>query len=96
MDGGGDRNNIHSKSKVVKAWLAKHSEVVVEDFPPHDPDSNPDEWVWSWAKYGKMANLCPAGVNDLFDTVWHHLKDLKGQPRLLPSFIMVAGVPLCL
>jgi len=38
----GDRNNIHSRSKAVKAWLAEHGEVVVEDFPAHDPDANPD------------------------------------------------------
>jgi transposase len=91
-----DRNNIHGKSKAVKAWLAVHPKVVVEDFPAHDPDANPGEWVWSWAKYGKMCNLCPAGVNDLFDAVWHHLEELKGQPRLLASFVMEAGVPLCL
>jgi len=91
-----DRNNIHSRSKVVKAWLAEHGEVVVEDFPAHDPDANPDEWVWSWAKYGKLCNLCPADVNELFDAVWQNLKEIKGQPRLLASFVMDAGVPLCL
>jgi transposase len=91
-----DRNNIHGRSKAVKAWLAKHPEVVVEDFPAHDPDANPDEWVWSWAKYGKLCNLCPQNVNDLFDAVWAALEELKDQPRLLASFIMDAGVPLCL
>jgi transposase len=91
-----DRNNIHSKSKVVKAWLARHPEVVVEDFPGHDPDANPDEWVWSWAKYGKLCNLCPADLNDLFDSVWDALKELKDKPCLLTSFVMEAGVPLSL
>ncbi len=91
-----DRNNIHSKAQAVKAWLAKHSEVVVEDFPTHDPDADPDEWVWSWAKYGKLDNLCPADVQQLFDAVWHALVELKGQPGLLASFVMDAGVPLCL
>jgi transposase len=91
-----DRNNIHSRSKAVKAWLAKHPQVVVEDFPAHDPDANPDEWVWSWAKYGKLCNLCPQDVEDLFDAVWGALEDLKDQPCLLASFIMDAGVPLCL
>jgi hypothetical protein len=81
---------------VVKAWLAEHGEVVVEDFPAHDPDANPAEWVWSWAKYGKLCNLCPKDVNDLFDAVWHNLEELKRQPRLLASFVMDAGVPLCL
>jgi len=91
-----DRNNIHSKSKVVRAWLAKHPQVVVEDFPAQDPDANPDEWVWSWGKYGKLCNLCPADVDQLFDAVLDALKELKQQPCLLASFVMDAGVPLCL
>jgi transposase len=91
-----DRNNIHSKSKVVKAWLARHPDVVVEDFPSYDPDANPDEWVWSWAKYSKLCNLCPADVEELFACVLDALEELKQQPCLLASFIMDAGVPLCL
>ena len=91
-----DRNNIHGKSKAVKAWLATHPQVVLEDFPGYDPDGNPDEWVWSWAKYGKLCNLCPADVEHLFESVWDALEELKRQPTLLASFVMAAGVPLCL
>lgn len=39
------RNQIHSKSKAVRAWLAKHPGVVAEDFPGYVPDLNPDEGV---------------------------------------------------
>jgi transposase len=91
-----DRNNIHSKARVVKAWLAEHPQVVVEDFPAHAPDADPDEWVWSWAKYGKLCNLCPADVEHLFDDVWGALEELQHKPGLLASFVMDAGVPLCL
>jgi transposase len=91
-----DRTNIHSKSKAVKAWLGKHPQVVVEDFPSHDPDADPDEWVWSWAKYSKLCNLCPKDVEQLCDAVWETLDELKSQPRLLASFVMDADVPLCL
>lgn len=91
-----DRNNIHSKSKVVKAWLATHPRVKVEDFPGYDPDGNPDEWVWSWAKYGKLCNLCPADMEHLFKSMWDALDELKHRPSLLASFVMAAGVPLCL
>jgi transposase len=91
-----DRNNIHGRSKAVGAWLAKHPQVVVEDFPAHDPDANPDEWVWSWAKYGKLCNLCPADVEELYEAVLDALEDLKHHPSLLASFVMDAGVPLCL
>lgn len=91
-----DRNNIHSKSKVVKAWLAIHPQVVVEDFPGYDPDGNPDEWVWSWAKYDKLCNLCPADVEQLFHAVCDALDELKHKPSTLANFVMAAGVPLCL
>jgi transposase len=91
-----DRNNIHGRSKVVKAWLARHPNVVVEDFPSYDPDANPDEWVWSWSKYGKLCNLCPADIEDLFDHVVDALEELKHQPTLLASFVLEAGVPLSL
>jgi transposase len=91
-----DGNNIHSRSRAVKAWLARHPRVVVEDFPSHDPDANPDEWVWNWAKYGKLCNLCPADIEYLADAVWDALEELKHQPSMLASFVMDAGVPLCL
>ncbi len=91
-----DRSKIHTRSKVVKAWLARHPNVVVEDFPAYDPDANPNEWVWSWAKYGKLCNFCPADVEWLFDAVLAALEGLKLQPTKLASFVMDAGVPLCL
>ena len=69
---------------------------MVEDFPSYDPDANPDEWVWSWSKYGKLCNLCPADIEDLFDHVVDALEELKHQPTLLASFVLEAGVPLSL
>jgi transposase len=91
-----DRNQIHSKSRVVKAWLAVHPEVVVEDFPSHAPDSNPDEEVWSWTKYGQLCNLAPVDVAELRQHVWDSLGALKHQPQLLTSFILHARMPLLL
>jgi transposase len=91
-----DRHKIHSKSTAVRAWLARHPDVLVEDFPPHDPQDDPDEWVWSWAKYGKLCNFCPADVDSLFAAVLDSLDELKHRPRILASFVMAAGVPLSL
>jgi transposase len=91
-----DRNNIHSRSLVVKAWLADHPEVMVEDFPSHAPDTNPDEEVWSWTKYGRLCNLAPADVAELRQHVWDALVALKNQPQLLTSFVLHARVPLLL
>jgi|SRR5215468_2518182 len=91
-----DRNQIHSKARVVRAWLAKHRGVVVEDFPAHDPNANPDESVWCWTKYGRLCNLAPADVDELREHIWDALVALRGQPQLLKSFILHARVPLLL
>jgi len=89
-----DRGRIHRRSSVVQAWLATRPQVVVEDFPSYDPDANPDEWVWSWAKYGKLCNMCPADVEELDDYVLEALVDIKHDCHLLASFVIDAGVPL--
>jgi transposase len=91
-----DRGKIHSKSKVVKAWLARHPSVVVEDFPAHAPNTNPDEDVWSWTKYGQLSNLAPSAVIELRQHIVDALLALRNQPQLLISFILHARVPLLL
>jgi|SRR6516162_926613 len=89
-----DRNQIHSRSKAVKAYLARHPEVVVEDFPGYTPELNPDEAVWGWSKYGRSANLAAADTDHLWDHMVEQLIDLKFQPHLLASFIRQTELPL--
>jgi transposase len=89
-----DRSKIHSRSKAVKAWLAKHAEVVVEDFPGYAPTLNPDEWVWSWTKYGRLSNLAAWDADELWDHVIMALIDLKFQPAMLNAFLAAAGIPV--
>jgi transposase len=89
-----DRSKIHSTSHVVKAWLAQHPEVVAEDFPGYAPDLNPDEWVWSWSKYGRLSNLAAWNADELWDHIIMTLIDLKFQPRMLYAFIEEAGLPV--
>lgn len=50
----------------------------------------------SWAKYGKLCNLCPASIEELFESVLDALEELQHQPKLLASFVMAASVPLSL
>ncbi len=89
-----DGSNTHSKSKVVKAWLARHPEVVAEDFPGYAPDLNPDEWVWGWAKCGRLSNLAALDANELWDHIVMAFIEQKFQPRLLKAFIEGAGLPM--
>lgn len=88
-----DRNQIHSKSKAVKAWLAAHPEVVAEDFPGYVPDLNPDEGVWGWTKYGQLANLAANDKDELWDRVVDELIEVKFRPDLLRSFVQQTGLP---
>ena len=76
-----------SKSKAVKKWLARHPDVVAEDFPGYVPDLNPDEGVWGWAKYGRLANLAANDTDDLWDRVVDELIEVKFRPDLLRGFV---------
>ena len=82
-----DRGPIHDKAKVVRAWLAEHPGVVTEKFPGYVPDLNPDEGVWGWTKYGRLANLAANDTDELWDRVIEELIEVKFRPDLLRGFI---------
>jgi transposase len=89
-----DRNQIHSRSKVVRAYLAEHPEIVVEDFPGYAPELNPDELVWCWTKYGRLSNFAAPSVAALREEILGELEDLQRHPYLLLDFIDHTGLPL--
>jgi transposase len=88
-----DRSNIHSKAKVVKAWLLDKPDIVAENFPGYVPDLNPDEGVWGWTKYGRLANLAAENRLALWDAVVEELVEVKHRPDLLQGFIRQTGLP---
>jgi transposase len=89
-----DGSNTHSRSRLVKAYLAKHPEVVAETLPPYAPETNPDENVWGWTKYGRLANLAAQDTRELRQRVEQEFAVLRKQRGLLDSFIRDAD--LCL
>ena len=89
-----DRSRIHSRSQVVRAYLAAHPEIVVEDFPGYAPELNPDELVWCWAKYGRLSNYAAPSVAALREQVLGELEDLQRHPYRLLDFIDHTGLPL--
>lgn len=89
-----DRHKIHGRAKAVKAYLAKHPEIVAEDLPAYAPEANPDEWVWSWVKYGRLANMAAHDTDELEEWVIDSLVELKSTPHLLDSFIHDAELPI--
>jgi hypothetical protein len=87
-----DRNNIHSRSRLVQAWLAKEPEVVLEDFPAYAPELNPDEMVWGWLKYGRLCNLTAQDVAELRDHLTTELDWSAFDGELLAGFINHASL----
>ena len=89
-----DRHTIHSRSRLVRAFLGANPGVVAEDLPGYAPELNPDEGVWGWTKYGKLANFTPADTTELRERVSAELSWLKEHPYFLDSFIEHTNLPL--
>src|SRR5690606_26133810 len=82
-----DRGPIHSKSKVVRGYLAGHPEVVAEDLPGYAPELNPDEMVWGWVKYGRLCHYAAPGLGELRGQVEAEMEDLAAYPYMLLDFL---------
>jgi transposase len=81
-----DRHRIHGRARLVQEWLAGQTDVVLEDLPAYAPKLNPDEMVWGWLKYGRLANLCPKDVAELRDHVLTELQWATFDRELLAGF----------
>jgi|SRR5271165_1614952 len=89
-----DGSNTHSRARVVQSYLSKHPEIVAETLPAYAPEINPDENVWSWTKYGRLANLAAQDTHELRQRIEQELATLRTEPQLLNAFIRDAE--LCL
>jgi transposase len=89
-----DGSKIHSRSALVRAYLATHPEIQAETLPGYAPELNPDEGVWGWSKYGRLANLAAHNTDVLRDKVTGELASLKNNRSLLASFVQETGLGL--
>lgn len=89
-----DRSNTHDRSRAVKEFLRRNRGVRTERFPGYAPDLNPDEGVWTHAKYARMANFAPRDAAHLRARIRYELGRLKRRPDLLASFIEHAELPM--
>jgi putative transposase len=77
-----DRGNNH-KGPIIREFLKKIHCLHLEMLPPWGPDYHPMEDVWSWLKYAELANLTPAHIPEIDDTVIDRLNQLTFDPELL-------------
>ena len=81
-----DGSPIH-RSKVVQRYLERYPNIHIEPLPAYAPELNPDEGVWSYTKYGRMANYAPKNTNVLRQRLTSELTQLQKKPELLRAFI---------
>ena len=87
-DGGGNH-----KGPLMRAFLSRNKRLRLERLPAYAPELNPVEAVWSWLKYGRLANYVPDEMTDLDDEVIDQLSELKGEPDLLRKLWAASDLP---
>lgn len=91
-----DRGKIHDRAAVVRAYLARHPEIVTERFPAYAPELNPEEMVWQHTKYSRLSNFAANNTLVLRRKLADEFRTLSQQPQLLRSFIQHTELPLLL
>jgi len=84
---------IHSADP-VRRYLRSQREIVLEIIPEYAPELNPADGVWSYIKYGRLANFAPHDLSILRKQVTKELKELCDKPKHLASFIAKSKLSL--
>ena len=87
---GGGSNH---KGPLVRAFLRQNGRLTLERLPAYCPDLNPVEAVWSWLKWGRLANYVPDTLADLDDWAVEYLIELKHNPGLLRALWERSDLP---
>ena len=87
-----DRGNNH-KGPLMRTFLSRNRRLTLEMLPPWAPELNPVEPIWSWLKYGELANFVPDDTNVLDDEVVDRLIELKFDPELLRALWERSDLP---
>lgn len=89
-----DRSNVHQRALVVRDFLCKHRRIVTAQLPAYAPELNPDEGVWSYTKYARLANFAPTDSDHLRSSLLEEFTRLKSRKELLAGFIEHSKLPL--
>lgn len=87
-----DRGHNH-KGPLMRKFLKRNRRLTLEMLPPWAPELNPVEPIWSWLKYGELANFVPIDTDGLDDEVLDRLIDLKFDPGLLRALWERSDLP---
>ena len=82
-----DGGTMH-KGAPIRALLARHARrLTLERLPAYAPMLNPVEALWSWLKYGRLANFAPHDARELAARIRVELRSIqRSQPKLRNLF----------
>jgi len=81
------------KGPLIRELLARYPRLHLEPLPADAPQLNPVEFIWSYLKYGRLANFVPKHLCHLDQTVQAHLSDVRHRPGLLKSLWLGSELP---
>jgi transposase len=87
-----DEYCIH-RARAVKDYIGRTQGIEAEEFPPYAPELNPVDYVWSYVKYGRLANYAPQDLGELRPRLTEELTRVAEQPKLLRALFSRAGLP---
>ncbi len=87
-----DQGRSH-RAAIVRDWLRAHPTWHVVWFRPYAPELNPVEQLWTYLKYGRLANFAPETIEQIRDEVRHEVRRLRPRPSLLRSFFHHSTLP---
>lgn len=88
-----DRLGAHRGAQ-IRAYLQQHPRLTVELLPPYAPELNPNQYGWSYLKYGQLANFCPRDLDQLERKVFVAAIGAQTQQALLRSFVHATKLPI--
>lgn len=87
-----DRGQPH-RHRAVRAWLEAHRRWHVVWLPPYAPELNPAEQIWTYLKYGRLANFVPDEVAEIHREVRHEARLLGRRQQLLRNLFRHSDLP---
>jgi transposase len=81
------------KGPLMRELLARRKRLHLERLPAYAPDLNPVEMIWSYLKYGLMANFVPRDVHEVDEVVQGHLRKLDKDPKLIRALWAGSRLP---
>jgi len=85
-----DWARIH-RSKITKAYLQNHPEILIEELPAYAPELNPEEYCHASVKQG-LKNARPTCTQEICSLLDRGFARLRRRPDLLLSFFHAAGL----